>query len=184
MTPGQSISQRAPRRAGWATLLGLALLLASLPARAATVLMFLNYTAGGQTVSTKVKITSGLVSAPSRGVPLMRLNVRPGETVSSDTRPADRTISFYSVSGGKNNLLFFVKARYYSNQQGGWVPFFQLAEQPLVTLNNQGQTVTTFPSMSSAVMAVSNSAPSIEGYLPYFDLQFTPSLTIDAWVVR
>jgi hypothetical protein len=184
MTPGRSRSQRVPRRAGLAVLLGLALLLANLPARASTILMFLNYTAGGQTVSAKVKVTSGPVSSPSQGVPLTRLDLRPGDTVSSDNRPPDRTVSFYSVSDGKDNLLFFVKARYYSSPQGGWVPYFQLAEQPLVTLNNQGQAVTIFPSMSSAVMAVSGSVPNIEGYFPYLDLQLSPSLTINTWEVR
>lgn len=53
-----------------------------------------------------------------------------------------------------------------------------------MTINSQGQTVTTFPSMSTAVMAVSNSVPNIEGYFLSFDLQLSPNLTIDAWRVR
>lgn len=122
MIPGPFTSPHTPRRAGLAALLGLGL--SSLSAHAATVLMFLNYTAAGQTISTKVKVTSGLISAPARGIPLTHLDLRPGETVSADTRPADRTISFYSVANGQKNLLFFLKARYYSNYQGAGFRIF------------------------------------------------------------
>ena len=162
----------------------LAILLLSFPAHAAGVLMILEHSELGKPIETKIKVQRGMIPFSNKGRPLLNCTLRPGKSIKSRIQPGDRTVGFYRVTNRDKNLLFFVKVRYYRDHQGKWVPYFQFAQEPLISLDANGAPTTTLPSMSGAVLIVSNSLPNIDGYYPYLELTFSEGTVIDAWSVQ
>lgn len=152
-----------------------------------TVLMLLEHTEGGKTVQTEVEVKSGVVKSKDQGKPREKWIIRAGEAVSSETRPGERAVNFYKITGGENTLLFIVKARYYQNSDSKWVPQFQLNEEPLVMRGPDGgwKPLTVVQGVPSLIVQTGTALPNAEGYSASLEFGFTTGATsIDAWVVQ
>ena len=173
-----------------ATIALMTLLLGFTPALHAAkppVLMLLEHTEAGKAVQAKIEVKSGMVPSKDKGTPREKWIIRAGDAIGSETRPGDRTVSFYQVTGGGNTLLFIVMSRYYRNDDGTWTPRFQLNEEPLVMRGPDGQWVplTVIQGVPSLIVQSGTALPNAEGYADSLELGFTVgSMPIDAWVVQ
>ena len=168
--------------------LALAALVAAGYAAAATppVLMVLAHAEGDKAVATKIEAKAGLVASPDKGKRQLQWILRAGEAIQSATRPADRVVGFYQVTGNQSALLFLVRMRYYPNREGKWVAQFQIDQEPLVVRKGNGwQPLTTVQGVPSLIMLTSNTLPNAEGYYSALDFRFTAGpMSIDAWSVQ
>lgn len=165
------------------------LLLAFAPgARAAdTVLMLLEHVADGKAVQTKIEIKSGVVESKDKGQPRDKWIARAGDAIQSETRPGDRAVNFYKITGGENTLLFVVKVRYFQREDSKWAPQFQLNEEPLVMRGADGKwkPLTVIQGVPSLIVQTGTALPNAEGYVASLELGFTTGgMPIDAWVVQ
>ncbi len=154
---------------------------------APTVLMLLEHTEDGKAVQTKVEVKSGVVESKDRGKPRDKWIIRPGEAVSSETRPGDRAVNFYKITNRESTLLFIVKARYFQREDGKWVPHYQLNEEPLVQRGADGRwkPLTVIQGVPSLIVQTGTALPNAEGYVAALELGFTiGAMSIDAWLVQ
>lgn len=151
------------------------------------VLMLLEYIQDGKVVQTKIELKSGVVESKDKGKPRDKWLIRAGDAIKSDTRPGERAVNFYKTSGGESTLLFIVKARYFQNNDGKWVPQFQLNEEPLVMRGADGKwkPLTVIQGVPSLIVQTGTALPNAEGYVASLELGFTTGgMPIDAWVVQ
>jgi len=154
---------------------------------APTVLMLLEHTEEGKAVQTKIEVKSGVVESKDKGKPRAKWIIRAGKAIKSDARPGDRAVNFYKTTGGESTLLFIVKARYYQNDDGKWVPHFQLNEEPLVVRGQNGKwkPLTVIQGVPSLIAQTGTALPNAEGYVASLELGFTTgAISIDAWLVQ
>ncbi len=152
-----------------------------------TVLMLLEHTEDGKAVQTKIEVKSGVVESKDKGKPREKWTLRTGEAISSDARPGERAVNFYKTTGGKNALLFIVKARYFRREDGKWAPQFQLNEEPLVMRGKDGKwkPLTVIQGVPSLIVQSGSALPNAEGYAASLVLGFTTGgMPIDAWAVQ
>ncbi len=166
-----------------------ALLLGFMPAvhaASTAVILLLEHAEAGKTVQAKIEAKDGLVVSPDRDKPQAKWIIRAGEAVKSETRPGDRSIGFYQVTGSQNTLLFIVRARYYQNNEGRWEPRFQLNDEPLVIRKNgQWQPLTTAQGVPNLIARTGAALPNAEGYFSSLEFGFTTgAISIDAWQVQ
>ena len=158
-----------------------------LQAAKAPVLMLLEHTEAGKAIQTEIELKGGVVESKNKGKPRDKWVIRAGDAVRSEIRPADRGVNFYKLGLGETTLLFIVKARYYQNQDGKWVPHFQLNEEPLVMRGPDGKwkPLTMIQGVPSLIMQTGSALPNAEGYAASLELGFTTgALPIDAWLVQ
>ena len=150
------------------------------------VLMLLEHTEAGKTIRTKIELKSGVVESKNKGKPRDRWVIRSGDAVKSEIRPADRAASFYKLGLGEITQLFVVRARYYQNPEGRWIPHFQLIEEPLMMRQGQGwKPLTVVQGVPSLIMQTGSVLPNAEGYAASLEFGFTTGpLPIDAWQVQ
>jgi hypothetical protein len=152
-----------------------------------TVLMLLEHVADGKAVQTKIEVKSGVVESKDKGKPRDKWIIRAGDAVTSGTRPGERAVNFYKITGGENTLLFMVKVRYFQRDDGQWVPRFQLNEEPLVMRGKDGKwkPLTVIQGVPSLIVQSGSALPNAEGYAASLELGFTTGMMpIDAWVVQ
>jgi hypothetical protein len=158
-----------------------------LQAAKAPVLMLLEHVENGKAIQTEIELKGGVVESKNKGKPRDKWVIRAGDAVRSEIRPADRGVNFYKLGLGETTLLFIVKARYYQNQDGKWVPHFQLNEEPLVMRGPDGKwkPLTMIQGVPSLIMQTGSALPNAEGYAASLELGFTTgALPIDAWLVQ
>ena len=151
------------------------------------VLMLLEHSEAGKAVQAKIELKSGIVPSKDKGTPHDKWIIRAGDAIDTETRPGDRAVNFYQISGGTSTLLFIVKARYYQNDNGTWTPRFQLNEEPLVMRGPGGQWVplTMIQGTPSLIVQSGTALPNADGYAASLELGFTVGgMPIDAWVVQ
>lgn len=152
-----------------------------------TVLMFLEHTEDGKAVQSKIEVKSGVVESKDKGKPRDKWIIRAGDAIKSEIRPGERAVNFYKTTGGENTLLFIVKARYYQNNDGTWVPQFQLNEEPLVIRGKDGKwkPLSVIQGVPSLIVQSGSALPNAEGYVASLELGFTTGgMPIDAWFVQ
>lgn len=177
---------------GWrgsAAAVVVAVLLSFMPALHAAstpVILLLEHTEAGKTIQAKIEAKDGLVTSPDKGKPQAKWIIRAGDAIKSETRPGNRAVGFYQVAGNQNTLLFIVKARYYQNNEGRWVPRFQLNDEPLVIRKNgQWQPLTTAQGVPNLIARTGTALPNAEGYFSSLEFGFTTgAASIDAWTVQ
>ncbi|MCR4301146.1 MAG: hypothetical protein NUV51_06000 [Sulfuricaulis sp.] len=151
------------------------------------VLILLEHVENGKTIQTKIELKGGAVESKNKGKPREKWIIRAGESISSEARPGDRAVNFYKITGREITLLFIVKARYYQNSDGKWVPQFQLNEEPLVVRGPDGRwkPLTTIQGVPSLIVQTGTALPNAEGYVASLELGFTTgALPIDVWLVQ
>jgi hypothetical protein len=176
---------RARCAAAVAGLLLISLATAAPAARVATLLV-LQYDVDGRTVQTPIPAQGGFVVAPAQGRPVPKWNIGPGDTIRSDAPPADRVVGFYQGPDAARQLLFIIEVHYFRNGDGGWVPQFQLDEEPLVArVNGQWQPLSTNKGVASLIVQTGTALPNAEGYTTALEFSFTTGPTsIDGWLVE
>ena len=150
------------------------------------VLMILQHTEADKLVETKIEVTGGKVLSPDAGKPQQRWTIRTGDVIQSGDQPADRTVHFYKDTGSEGTPLFIVKVRYFQNNEGRWVPKFQLNEEPLVVRRgDRWLPLTTTQGVPNLIAQTGNTLPNAEGYYPSLEVGLTTdALAIDFWVVQ
>jgi hypothetical protein len=159
----------------------------SLQAAKPPVLMLLEHAEAGKAIQTKIELKAGVVESKNKGKPRDKWIIRAGDAFKSEIRPANRIVNFYKLGLGESTLLFIVRARYYQNQGGKWVPHFQLNEEPLVMRGPDGkwQPLTLIQGVPSLIMQTGTALPNAEGYAASLELGFTTgAMPIDAWLVQ
>ena len=152
-----------------------------------SVLLMLEHTEDAKAVQTNIEVKSGVVESKDKGKPREKWIIRAGEAIQSETRPGDRAVNFYKITGRESTLLFIVKARYFQRDDGKWVPQFQLNEEPLVMRGPDGRwkPLTVIQGVPSLMVQTGTVLPNAEGYVASLELGFTTGPTsIDAWIVR
>jgi hypothetical protein len=167
--------------------LGLALLLyAPFALSAAPVVMLLAHTENSTTVVTPIRAVAELVTSPYASQGLPKWAILPGDTIESLYRPADRAVALFHKVGLQLVPVCRINVRYFRNRQGGWVPNFQLDEEPVV-MRKDGHwaPLTTLRGAPSLIVLTSNTLPNAEGFYPALEFGQTIGLTyIDSWIVR
>lgn len=150
------------------------------------VLLILEHTEAGKAVQTEIEMKPGLVESRDKGTPRARWIIRAGDAIASASRPGDRAVGFYRLALGETTLLFVVKTRYQRNDDGKWVPRFQLNEEPLMMRDRQGwKPLTAVQGVPSLIMQTGTALPDAEGYAASLEFGFTTGdVSIDGWVVQ
>ena len=150
------------------------------------VLMILVHAENGKQIATKIGTKSGTFLSPVKNKPQGKWVIRGGDAIKSAARPADRTVKFYKGTTSEGILLFIVKVRYFPDEKGGWVPQFQIDEEPLVVFENgRWRPLATVQGVPNLIMQTGSVLPNAEGYFVSLEFSFTTGPTpIDAWVVN
>jgi hypothetical protein len=150
------------------------------------VLMILAHAEAGKQIETKIEAKNGESAAPEKDKPQAQWLIRAGDTIQSGTRPAERAVRFYQGTSAQGVLLFIVKVRYFPDGQGGWLPRYQLDEEPLVVRKDgRWQPLTSIQGVPSLIVQTGSVLPNAEGYFASLQLGFTTGPTaIDSWVVN
>jgi hypothetical protein len=118
-------------------------------------------------------------------IELARWTVRPAAPIRGNTRPPDRLVELYTGTPQAPSLLCRLLIRYYS-ARAGWVPHFQLIEEPVVA--RTGDRLRPFDLAQGAaglLVQHGGTLPNAEGFFP--TLEFGPSaggLALVGWQVR
>ena len=149
-------------------------------------LMVLVHAEGGKLIETKIATKSGTSLSPEKNKPQQQWVIRAGDTLKSTTRPADRVVKFYKGTGSNGILIFMVKVRYFPDERGGWVPQFQLDQEPLVVHENgRWRPLSTIQGVPNLIVQTGSVLPNAEGYFALLQFGFTTGPTsIDAWAVQ
>ena len=152
----------------------------------APVLMILAHAEAGNLIKTEIAATIGASVSPETNKPQQQWLIGSGETTTSGGRPADRTVKFYKGTSTEGILLFIVKVRYFPGENGGWVPQYQIDEEPLVVRKNGSwQPLTSIQGVPSLIVQTGTALPNAEGYFTSLQFGFTTGPTsIDAWTVQ
>jgi hypothetical protein len=108
----------------------------------------------------------------------------PGEIVRTTARPADRVVDVYTGTPQTPSLLCRIVVRYFPSP-AGWVPQFQLIEEPaLALINGRWQPVPI--GRGTALLVQHGSAlPNADGFFPRLELGMTTgAFPVVAWEVR
>jgi hypothetical protein len=150
------------------------------------VLLKLEYAWNGEPVSLAVSATPGAYPSSRPGEAPARWRVVPGNPIASPTRPDNRTVEFYRRNGLQDALVSRLDVRYFRDQQGYWVPRFQVHHIPLVYRTEDGWVpIPVAEGRADLVMLVGKHLPNAEGFYP--SLEFTlgvKPVPIDRWVVK
>ena len=152
-----------------------------------TVLMLLEHVEDGKAVQTKIEVKNGVVQSKAPGQSRDKWIVRAGDAVKSESRPDERAVHFYKITGGESTLLFVIRARYFQRDDGKWAPHFQLNEEPLVMRDKNGRwkPLSVIQGVPSLIVQTGSALPNAEGYMAALELGFTTGgMPIDAWVVQ
>jgi hypothetical protein len=148
-------------------------------------LMVLLHAEGGKLIETKIGTKSGASLSPDKNKPQKQWVIRAGDTLKSNARPADRVVKFYKGTGSEGILIFMIKVRYFPDEKGGWVPKFQLDQEPLVVYENgRWRPLSTIQGVPNLIVQNGSTLPNAEGYFALLQFGFSTGPTsIDAWVV-
>jgi hypothetical protein len=107
------------------------------------------------------------------------------DTVAGDTRPADRLIELYTGTASAPILLCRILLRYYPSR-AGWIPYFQLNEEPLLTrVNGRWQPIEIAPGVSALLVRKGGMLPNAEGFFPAIEFGLSSGpLTVVGWRTR
>ena len=178
----------------FATALGALLLLpAPVPANeqnapAPPALMRLGYIENGEPVETVVPAKPGAAPSPLRDKALPSLTILPGTAVALGARPSDVVVDFYhgaATIGG--DLLCSIRIRYFRNDDGKFVPRYQIYQDPVVFRGPGGRWI-PIESVCANRALLKFRAPgerSRDGFHATFEFGLKDrALRIDSWVVR
>ncbi len=163
------------------------LLGAPLAHAAAPVLLTLESADPGKPrVSATIKAEGGLTESPTRAQPREKWSLKPGEALTSETRPDDRLIELYQASGNQATLLCAVQVRYFRNKDGEWQPHYVMVDEPLVTRVGEKWLPLTALRGNAALVVITNATlPNAEGFYPAIEFGLSIGTTpIDYWQVR
>lgn len=112
-------------------------------------------------------------------------SLRPVEPIAANTRPDGRIIELYTGTPTAATLLCRIFVRYYPIR-AGWVPFFQLNDEPLlVSVNGRWQPIELTPGVPALIAQKGNTIPTPEGFFPSLEFGLTVgTLPIIGWQVR
>lgn len=148
------------------------------------VLFRLDSGTGAQTLREAVLEKAGLqlANAPSARA---TWTLAPGDPLRTDQRPSDRLIELYTGTPQTPSLLCRVVLRYYA-AKSGWVPRFQLQDEPaLARVEGRWQPVEIARGAPALLVQHGNAMPNADGFLPTVEIGLTTGpLTIVAWQVR
>ena len=155
-------------------------------ALAAPVIMVLQSRAQGENVQAQIEAVPDVVTSPFVGKVSPKWAVLPGQAIASSQRPADRVVHLFRKVGLEQSHICSINLRYFPDRQGGWVPHFQMDEQPaVVRRNGRWVPIKELRGISSLVVLTSSTLPNAEGFYPSLEFGLTVGMTsIDAWVVR
>lgn len=109
----------------------------------------------------------------------------PAAPLPAGAPPNNRLIDLYTGTATAPVLLCRVLVRYYRDRSG-WMPYFQLNEEPLLTrVNGRWQPIELAPGIPALIAQKGNAVPTPEGFFPSLEFGLTSgSLTIVGWRVR
>lgn len=123
--------------------------------------------------------------APKAPVTANAWKIVPAETIRSSAQPGDRVIELYTGSSTAPILLARVHVRY-QQMSAGWVPYFQLNEEPLVVRKDgRWQPVELARGVPAVLVQQNNAMPTVDGFLPTLEFGLAgTTLPIVSWLVR
>jgi hypothetical protein len=112
-------------------------------------------------------------------------SLRPAEPLTASTRPDNRVIELYTGTPTGLTLLCRIFVRYYPSR-AGWLPYFQLNEEPLlIRVNGRWQPIELMPGTPALIAQKGNTIPTPEGFFPSLEFGLTVgALPIAGWQVR
>jgi len=107
------------------------------------------------------------------------------DRVAGDVRPADRLIEIYTGTPAAPILLCRVLLHYYPSREG-WVPYFQLDQEPLLRrANGRWQAIEIAPGVSGLLVRKGGVLPTAEGFFPALEFGLSSGpLTVVGWQIR
>ena len=153
---------------------------------AAPVIMVLQSRVQGENVQAQIEAVPDIVTSPFAGKLSPKWAVLPGQAIVSTQRPVDRVVHLFRKVGLQQSHICSINLRYYPDRQGGWVPHFQMDEQPaVVRRNGRWVPIKQLQGIASLIVLTSSTLPNAEGFYPSLEFGLTVGMTsIDAWVVR
>ena len=176
-----------PRVGAAACILAVMLLGSTMPTRAgAAVLMVLEHRLPSEVVRLEIKTTAGTFLSPLRGQPQPRWTIRPGEALEAPRRPAERIVALFHGPAASSQLLCRIVVRYYADAHGGWVPHFQLQDEPAVVREgDRWRPLTLNRGVPALIILTSSTLPNAEGFFPSLEFALTTGpIAIDHWAVQ
>lgn len=155
------------------------------PAYGATLLVLEHAGPNGKPVSTPILTTPGVTPSPERGKPQGTWSVRPGTTIAG-ARPSARVVEFHSAPpGSAASLVCRVIVRYFPSKSG-WVPMYQLQEEPVVAFDGKGwRPIMVGKGMPAVIVQTGSALPNAEGFFSTIDFGLgTGPVSIDLWAVQ
>ena len=137
-------------------------------------------------VSASIKAEGGLTTSPTQNQKREKWALKPGEALTSETRPADRLVELYQASGTQATLLCAVQVRYFQNRDGQWQPHYVMLDEPLVMRRGERWLPgTALRGNAALVVLTSITLPNAEGFYPTLEFGLSIGTTpIDLWQVK
>ena len=137
-------------------------------------------------VSASIKAEGGLTTSPTHNQKREKWALKPGEALTSETRPADRLVELYQASGTQATLLCAVQVRYFQNRDGQWQPHYVMLDEPLVMRRGERWLPgTALRGNAALVVLTSITLPNAEGFYPTLEFGLSIGTTpIDLWQVK
>lgn len=151
------------------------------------VVLVLAYTHNDKTVSQDIRGDVGSFPLKETKAAQYQWLLRPGESIKSTGRPADKFIELAHAADGNSQKLCVVEVRYFSDGQR-WKPAFRIDETPLVARDpatGQWRPVGYVDGNPALLQLIGPSLPNAEGY--YSELRFgltTGPVAIHSYTVR
>lgn len=132
----------------------------------------------------EIRASTDITPSPLAGKPHATWILQPGEALVRASRPGDRLIEFYTGSERSPTLLCRVWVRYYAHK-AGWVPAFQLIDEPAVASTPHGWKPLMPQGTPLLIAQTGGTLPNAEGFKPALEFGLAAgSMSIDAWRVR
>ncbi len=151
------------------------------------VVLVLAYIQNDKTVSQDIRGDVGSFPLKQTKTAQHQWLLRPGESIKSTSRPADKFIELAHDADGNSQTLCVVEVRYFPDGQR-WKPAFRIDETPLMARDpatGQWRPVGYVNGNPALLQLIGPSLPNAEGY--YSELRFgltTGPVAIHAYTVR
>lgn len=141
---------------------------------------------GKPRIGATIKAEGGLTTSPTQNQKREKWSLKPGEALTSATRPADRLVELYQASGTQATLLCAVQVRYFQNRNGQWQPHYVMIDEPLVMRQGERWLPGTALRGNAALVVITNATlPNAEGFYPAIEFGLSIGTTpIDYWQVK